>query len=1419
MLGRFHSVEFSIGDWQFGEMFLLDRRKSGDLVSISVPDLQTRHVRLMLDLFYFGTVSLATSEDAKILRELWKLFKIDSMRLDSLEVISEVNLLKSGSKSVKNNAAQNHFIKLQNIKKEITEENDDFQSFRSGLEIECELCRETFQAEDDLMRHVDYIHQASKSMYDRIKYKRAKEKDEAHHPKGKGKGKKSIESKPVRKELAPQTRCLTPTVVDNSNSNSFDDGLLVEDEIHISDNEITFKTSFEENDDGNDEGSRDSSGSSDESGKGNKRRITLEKKRKYSGDSGKVKISDVEPELKKTKVNSVSREHSPSPPPSSNNDSEVDDKDPDLSWEDIVCLYCDQNIQIHRDKPGQNKKKYQQHLLSHFSDTQYSDVPEGVRMYQCGYRDCGYCSGHKNHYLQHIAFKHDEWYKRINRRIEEAMRDPQVAEELEDLSAVKEAFVTDYRIMPLAKGSASVKPLWVDGTLVGREAENEAMREPEVDSPVPEPKARLTENEAEIKVDEVKEKKVKDSPLLQCQFCPKIMKTDSSNIMKNRNSYQIHLVESHFESWMYEDISDDNTEYKCPHSDCDFASPDKKSRLRIHLTIFHQEFYPRIFKRIESLIPNSGDAASDDKKPKEAEKLKEVIKFFRNDSRVLDDTFPDEKDIKEVDLTLVKKEKDMPDVKVEISEEFSQYLKDGTIKKEPEDGTKATNVDNQEDKSKNNSSPPEEEKRKLKKKSKKLKSKEKGKKSKKEIKHKNLRKQQEQKEITIKIEDDDEDDSGSSSHQDDVKNVDEESVEKAPEPADIIKLHEDIVNSQEITLEDDEIMEITDEKNESESVRNEVTLDDNEKVASCEERDKNCEDLPAEEIVLVEEEKESVEPKDEGTKVLNTVVEDKAENIESTHDENAETSTKLQDTKNQKSHPDVVAVKQVSKKGLEFSCRACGEEYEKRPGVIMHIITEHIQDKFGELPDMVDGKFHCPHDKCSYTTAKKNGLLAHLTLKHTAVKISEVTDLIDHNENALDLGAAETAQPSISDKVPEHKTEESKSEVREDIVKKEQVDQPLSVHIQADDTADISWKCKVCKKHHDTEEAAKQHVLLFHLLDRFEQLAPKDKKIFTCDQCFKYSTVSRISFIKHLGLSHQAVPEEVFTEHIEQCKTLLLDIDVVKCKCDKKFEGEKQLRHHIIFTHFKQKFKHIPKGLSSYKCGDYYPGCSMVTESRVALIKHTVTGHKSVSEQDFARYISPDESPAQNLDDVEEISCVESVEKDDSSIGFDDSVSQAANPQARNDQEAPTIIDIEADKGMEGVPFDNNSSHNCPICFKVIAQRSNFEDHLQTHGVKTEPVFQCLSCDLVTSCGQLYCHLASHHGAEAAAVRCLACEAEVSGRTARECFTQLRDQCFSKERRRGHQQRADIFMGNLENNLYSKFRSVACPLHGSLLFL
>ena len=464
LLGRFQSVEFSIGDWQYGEMFLLDRRKTNEVLSISVPDLTAREVRFMTDLLYQGSVSLSGTEDAKALRDVWKMFRVDSVRLDSLDVISEVDLLNTSSKSVKNSSVQNHFIKLQNIKKEIVEENEEYLSFRTGLEVECEICRETFQQEDDLMRHVDYIHHTNKSMYDRIKFKRAKEKEDggsSSKGKGKGKGKKSFETKPVRKEQI-QSRCVTPTVVD-SNSNSMDSDVPgIEDDIHISDNEISFKTSFEEQREREeDEKSKSSSVSNTES---DIKRVTLEKRKKSPCEE-----EPISKKLKKSEENSVPDEGDSASPES------------EETWEDIVCLYCDQSIAMQRDRPGQNKKKYQSHLLSHFSDTQYSDIKDGLRVYQCTYQDCGYTAGQKNHFLQHVAFKHDEWYKRINRRIEEALRDPKIAEELEDLSAIKEAFVTDSRIMPQSGGS---KPLWVDGTVLGSSGTWVREPEPESDQPV-----------------------------------------------------------------------------------------------------------------------------------------------------------------------------------------------------------------------------------------------------------------------------------------------------------------------------------------------------------------------------------------------------------------------------------------------------------------------------------------------------------------------------------------------------------------------------------------------------------------------------------------------------------------------------------------------------------------------------------------------------------------------------------------------------------------------------------------------------------------------------------------------------------------------------------------------------------------------
>merc|ERR1711970_1492364 len=82
---RFQDVEFSIGDWATGQMFLLDRRKGVEMLKISVPDLESKHIMMMLDLFYRGSISVSGPEEAKVLRDIWKVFHIDSVRLDSLD--------------------------------------------------------------------------------------------------------------------------------------------------------------------------------------------------------------------------------------------------------------------------------------------------------------------------------------------------------------------------------------------------------------------------------------------------------------------------------------------------------------------------------------------------------------------------------------------------------------------------------------------------------------------------------------------------------------------------------------------------------------------------------------------------------------------------------------------------------------------------------------------------------------------------------------------------------------------------------------------------------------------------------------------------------------------------------------------------------------------------------------------------------------------------------------------------------------------------------------------------------------------------------------------------------------------------------------------------------------------------------------
>ena len=338
-----------------------------------------------------------------------------------------------------------------------------------------------------------------------------------------------------------------------------------------------------------------------------------------------------------------------------------------------------------------------------------------------------------------------------------------------------------------------------------------------------------------------------------------------------------------------------------------------------------------------------------------------------------------------------------------------------------------------------------------------------------------------------------------------------------------------------------------------------------------------------------------------------------------------------------------------------------------------------------------------------------------------------------------------------------------------------------------------------------TEDGVRQHILLTHLLDQFDEIAPRGLKIYSCKQCFKYSTVSRTNFIKHLGMLHQVVHEETVGQYVEQSKSLLLDIDVIKCRCDKQFDKQRQLKDHIIFSHYKHKFKHIPKGKDSYTCKEYK--CFFSTESRVLLIKHLVTSHKTVTEKDINKFI-PSNPDSQSSDSSS--SSEESLGQDDSSIDFNDSVSQAQHPTPKHSSsllETNTLISQSETPSLAEMPFANNLSHKCPICAKVIAQRSNFEDHLQTHGIQHEAVFHCVDCEFATSFAQMYYHISSFHKkSNQIELQCLSCEDNFNCFGFKDAVQQIRDHCTNKVSKSTHQFNAKRYITNAQQTLYFVFR-------------
>ena len=1594
----------------------------------------------MLDLFYRGTVNLRQGEEAAGLKDVWKTLLIDTIRLETLDVISEVTL--SETREGVDRTLDTHEQLLTTIKTEIVDEVEALVDLKSGLEVECEICKDTFKEEEDMLRHMEFSHSDKRSMYDKIKYKRSKADEDEKHPKdkgkgkGKGKGKSTIETKPIRKEVIPLIENV-PKNVDEHKSPSKtpspdpeDNSISVSEQPNEDSNEsppesITIEEIPLEPEEPR-AVKKDKKG-----GKKTKSSVTTEMVRKadivIKEKRAAEQPSVEEPSPKKAKtVNDR-----PSIKEVEENEVEEEKTEEEQTWDDIECLVCDQEVTVFLEKPGHNRRKYQMHLLTHFYDTQYPEIPEGLRVYQCSYKDCSYAGGSRNPYIHHIAFKHDEWYRRINRRVDQAMKNPDIGDELEELSAVKEVFLTDYRIIPEAR-NGNVKPLWVEGSALGREAEKEVEKQKEVDlgkeiekDPVKD-KGNKIDKEKEINkekeqlpsvesgrmskmlirtethkenenillqhqvVDEVqKEKKLlsamesknknsiskptTSSPLkadkprtpiedptkeLRCRLCPKVMKIDPTKVSKNRQSFQMHLMESHFVETMFNDIPT-MSKYYCPYRACEFPGAETKERFRVHLAFTHKEFSKRINRKITELMAGADPSSN----MTELQTLRDIKDFFQKDPRVLSTSdsgktwasgellhstqdminagppIPKNQILTQSTIHTPVKEGHMGTVNVEISADLIQQLKAEAIKEEPglqlgtlplavlpeamslpEISVKASAVPEHPQTFLLPQNPPQ-------------------------IKHQNPAQPQQHHNLpqpptplptaylphpptpmpsaylphpptplpnaylpqppipqpTAHL----------PQPQGLLQQISLPQLPSQPLAPLEVKLPEQnfsplpdqISNgpmlsgllspcAESVCLDNDDHTEnayiptqvpntglVPDglrrkEKKEikAQNLRREkprqtplpptllptnnppsqfdvemspskdtpIEVSDDEVNADLMEVLNNIQILPA---------RASMDRDSTGTEVPLVIDDDVIEelldippNDVNVHGKTKQTdsttstpqstpvkvrttppplyfgiTTPVKDTDSAMTTPQDTPLKSllspVSKASIEsgasreigpinsgiYTCKVCKKDFVKRPEVIMHIICDHMQERFPDVPHLIDERYQCPHNDCNYNSPKRNGLLAHLTLKHAAINISDVTDLIIHDDEQLHKAAAimnEPRNPSRNSRNPSrtHSPEVSSSDqanspekVKISKVKLEPgAEQPLQVKISKRDQTSFSWKCKGCQENFMSEDGLRQHIIMTHLQKEFDSVAPKGLKIYSCEQCFKYSTVSRSNFIKHMGMQHQVVREEMVGQYVEQSESLLLSIDVITCRCDKQFEKQRQLREHIIFTHYKNKFKGIPKGKKRYRCTE--SGCPFKTHSRGMLIKHLVSDHEALTQKEIKKFIPTKNDDSRSADDS---TSDESVIEDDSSVDFDDSVSQVPAPVTENKKlsssHSEEIVSLDSDGDTpsssrdKDIPFANNTAHECPVCGKLVAQRSNFEDHLQTHGVEQDPVFQCGECEMVTSFAQLYLHLASVHSRTtpqtSIKVACLSCEDSWTATSSRKAIRWLRTHC------------------------------------------
>jgi len=1109
-------------------------------------------------------------------------------------------------------------------------------------------------------------------------------------------------------------------------------------------------------------------------------------------------------------------------------------------WEAIPCIMCTKPINVVHGQSNKNRRDYQKHLLDHYTDRLFTDIKEPVQKkskLKCIYNDCGKSYTNRRNYIEHLAFKHEEWYKRINMKLEENPETTDEQEEKAEYEQVKIFFMKDKRILPLKTGQEK-PPLWIEGTVVGNvDSDTSNKKETEViqDSSMPEacvsqemsssespqhkhdehfsplqnygvdaldglarqqettekdPGIELVQQERSLmdentvsasdsKFDKIPTTVVsqEDSSSMEMgavqnynpitevnqeatNIAPQQEKSSSTEIGDVQNSSPITKVNTEITSTAPQegsssmevgDVQNSNPISEINRKTTNIAPQEESSSMEIG-DVQNSNHIPEVNEELTNTAPlENSSVETDNHFTIKCQVCKEKIQLGPNNPALNKLIY-----MKHLLGSHIVNEPLFDDLRISVSAAFklTDSVFDGDTREDTDrlkvhllnlhpDILKLMNLyvqilEDQVDRDPN--SYPKRAKLQLYE-------------DIRDTLHSDSRLNMEAAASSVYT--------SPTVDGSDVTTTTPGGRMRVARPSSSSTTLLDIAESSVTgisytTTRADHLSDISDSPDHYQAVWLSLSTAD--------EYESDAASLQSKSTVIHSDDHHKTDIASGSKSSTNmtavaavpsgiTPMEVSPRPGESTSEAVTKTGGK--------------APKASEVFYTAWSCpiEGCGQRFIKTAGVIIftHIIEFHMVNEFRNLQS--EEKIWV----CNEHGQKFNHLTRYI-----------IHNLYEHEE---DYRSEKTYLTSILTA----SKESSRQGIKQELI-------PNPITIGENDQSATTWQCKKCPVSLPVEDQMRHHVVLEHLQAHFNKLVPVGEKIYTCTQCHNHSTTDRQSHILHLAMSHQVVEVEIY-ECIKESRALLLDIDVIRCRCERHFRSSTDLRYHIVSVHYKGKFKNIPKNQSSYPCRV----CNMHLNRRSHYIQHCVDKHNYITQAQIDRWVPgseadshPDSASGGGKSDFSQSD--EEVDEE-STINFSDSVSQANLQVQRDGLGRPEVLQLSL----------HRANVCCPVCLKRNIPSSSFEDHLKCyHDIKESPLYHCLICDTTMSFAQQYYHIHEVHSQEYR-IKCLSCDDLIDETSCEMAIILMRIHSLTKR----HKTNANKFMA--EKNLFSSFR-YSCQL-------